>query len=145
MLLAAHCCFKLLPSSLSTQIPDLLTLKPSSYATFYPFSLLMPLHFLKTPVPVLRGFLHPLVNLSDSNVRIKDLSKKRLICPSCYFFTETLSQPLSHMATCWTSSSPVPVSSQILYLLHLPSLQFTYSTFTANILQTYLDIQSIST
>lgn len=124
MLLAARCCFKLLPSSLSTQIPDLLTLKPSSYATFYPFSLLMPLHFLKTPVPVLRGFLHPLVNLSDSNVRIKDLSKE--VDLSILLFLHLNPFPPSLFPShCLTWPHAEPHHRQCLY--HLKSS--TFSTF----------------
>ena len=42
ILLAPHCCFKLSPFHLPIQVPALVALRPSSYATFYPPSLLFP-------------------------------------------------------------------------------------------------------
>lgn len=152
MLLAVHCCFKLLPSCLPTQISDLVTLKTSSYATSYPPSLLhltsfllIPFHFLKTPVPVLRGFLHPLVNLSDFNVRIKDLSKKKKkgwfvhpsisspepLFPSCLFPSHCLTWPHAE-----------PHHHQCLY--HLKSSTFSTfplsSSFTLHSLQIFFKL-----
>lgn len=86
------------------------------------------------------GFLHPLVNLSDSNVRIKDLSKKRLICPSCYFFTQTLSRhpsspaTVSHghmlnliIASACIISNPLP-SPPSLFAVHVLYIHCKYSS-----------------
>lgn len=102
---------------------------------------LMSFYFLKIQVSV----LHLLVNLSDCNIRIKNLTDK-LVSP---FFL------VPHLNLFLHASFPATVShdhmlnriisiawtTQIVHSVHLPSLQLSHSTFTANILQTYLVIQ----
>lgn len=128
------------PCSCDTQILRLCLLLPIIISVS-PLPPLMPFHFLNVQVLV----LNLLVNLGDCNIRIKDLTEKLV----------SLSFWVSHLNLFFHDSSPATAShshmlnliissawtTQIAYSVHLPSLQLSYSTFTANILQTYLDIQ----
>lgn len=120
---------------------DSQAMPPSTHPHFWVPPPSYALSFPEDWVPV----LHPLVNLGDCNIRIKDLTDKlaspSFLVPHLNLFLHASSQPLPHTATCWTSSSPVPGPLRSPTLSTFPSLQLSYSTFTANILQTYLDIQ----
>lgn len=156
ILLAPRCCFKQFLSCLPTQIPALGTLGPSSYATFYPSSLLfLPPSYEAFSFPedprfqfseVFFSIPHSFITLHDLNNRVKDLSR-RLVPPSFYFPAWKLFLHPSSSATVSHGHMLNPIINGDCTTLNSSSLtssfQSTYSTLTACIFQTHLDIQSM--